>query len=187
MTESSLTIETKIEAILFFKAEPVTVSKLAENLSVDAKEIETALLALEKNLSGRGVVLARNGNEVMLETASEAAPLIESLIKEELSKEIGRAGLEVLSIVLYRGPVTKRDIDYIRGVNSSLVLRNLLIRGLVERADERGARGSFIYKPTFALLSHLGLKNIEELPEYDIVNKEIGEFEAKTETKNDEL
>ncbi|MEK7185313.1 MAG: SMC-Scp complex subunit ScpB [Patescibacteria group bacterium] len=185
MAESSLTIEAKIEAVLFFKAEPVSVSKLAEILSADKvneTEIKAALMSFEKNLSGRGLVLVRNGNDVMLETAPEAATLMESLIKEDLSREIGRAGLEVLSIVLYRGPVTKRDIDYIRGVNSSLVLRNLLIRGLVERADERGARGSFIYRPTFALLSHLGLKNIEELPEYDIVNKEIGEFE----TKNDE-
>lgn len=179
----NLTIESKIEAILFFKAEPVLISKLAENLNVDEAKIETALINFEKNLSGRGIVLVRNGKEVALETTPEAAPLIESLIKEDLSKEIGRAGLEVLSIVLYRGPVTKKDIDYIRGVNSSLVLRNLLIRGLVERADVRGAHGSFIYQPTFILLSHLGLKNITELPEYAIVNREIEEFK----TKNDEL
>lgn len=180
-----LSLEAQIEAALFFKAEPLTTKKLALLLGVDEQKIEESLNKFEENLSGRGIVLVRKNKEVMLETAAEASPIIESLVKEELSKDIGKAGLEVVSIVLYRGPVTKRDIDYIRGVNSSLVLRNLLIRGLVERSENRGARGSFIYQPTFTLLSHLGLKNIEELPEYDIVKKEIEQFEVKKESQDE--
>ena len=170
-----------IESILFFKGEPVTVERLSEITGRKTDEVEEAINVLEKELVNRGVVLMRKGDEVMLGTRSEAGPTIERLIKEELHRDLGRAGLETLSIILYLGPVPRSEIDYIRGVNSSFIIRNLLIRGLVERTENPKDKRSFIYKPTFELLSYLGIKKTEDLPEYETLKQELEERKANKE------
>ncbi|MDQ3014596.1 MAG: SMC-Scp complex subunit ScpB [bacterium] len=166
-------LDAQIEAILFWKGEPMKVKKLAAILDKTDEEIQAGLAELGKKIEGRGVQLIVKEDEVMLGTHNELGTLIESLIKEELMRDLGKAGLETLSIILYRGPVTRRDIDYIRGVNSNFILRNLLVRGLVEKVTNPQDERSFLYKPTFQLLSFLGISNIEELPEYTEVRKEI--------------
>ena len=163
----------RIEAILFYKAAPVSVDELARILGVTEEEIQVGLSELENNLGGRGIRLLRKGTEVLLGTAPDASAQIEALIKEELAKDLGKAGLETLSIVLYRGPISRADIDYIRGVNSTFILRNLLIRGLVERIPHPSDQRSYLYQATFELLGYLGVTHIEELPEYKEINTEI--------------
>lgn len=180
-----MTLAAQLEAILFFKAEPLTTKELAALVEKTVEEIDTTLGELSATLSGRGIVLVRNGDEVMLETAPEAAELIKTLVKETLSRDLGKAALEVLSLVLYRGPVSKSEIDYVRGVNSSFILRNLMIRGLVERAETTGKQRSFQYKPTFELLAHLGVKNVEELPEYTEVQVELAKVADTVTEKTD--
>ena len=165
-------LDKKIEAILFHKAEAVKISELAKILDASKDDVETALDNLEKKLEGRGVTLIKNEGAVMLGTTPETAIVVEKLIKDELDKDLGKAGLETLSIVLYRGPIKRSEIDYIRGVNSSYILRNMVMRGLVERVSVTESR-SFVYKPTFELLSYLGVPCVEELPEYDMVKAEI--------------
>lgn len=166
-------IDKYVEAILFHKAESVKIKDLAKILDVEKEKIENALSQLEENLEGRGVRLLRNNDAVMLGTTPETAVIIEKLIKDELDKELGKAGLETLSIVLYRGPISRSEIDYIRGVNSSYILRNMVMRGLVERTND-AKRRSFIYRPTFELLSYLGVTSVSKLPEYETVQKEVG-------------
>ena len=174
-------LESQLEAILFFKAEPVTVGRLAELVGADKKAVEASLAALEKNLTGRGVALVRTKDEVELRTSLHAAALIEKLMREELSREVGKAGAEVLAIVLYRGRATRREIDWIRGVNSVFTVRELGARGLLaRRADTKDAR-SFVYEPTVELLAHLGVSRIEDLPDYAAAKKELDEFASKTE------
>lgn len=162
-----------IEAILFFKAEPVSIKVLAEMTNGGTEEIVTALANLETALTGRGITLLRKDNEVSLGTAPEAAIIIEKLTKEELARDLGKAGLETLSIVLYKGPISRPEIDYIRGVNSSFILRNLTVRGLVERLTKEGDNRTYVYRPTFELLSQLGITQISDLPDYDIVTQEL--------------
>ena len=126
----------------------------------------------------------------MLGTSPENHDLIEKLKKDELSKDIGKAGLETLSIVLYRGPVRKSEIDYIRGVNSGSILRNLMIRGLIERKSDEKDQRSFLYVPTFDLLSFLGISELNELPEYEKVKTELEkavEDEAQEKTIDEEI
>lgn len=176
-----MNLENTIEAILFFKGEPVSIDRLKRILHKSETEIIEALNTLEQNLANRGIVLMRKGDEVMLATNKKAGDLIESLIKEELHKELGRAGLETLSIVLYLGPVSRSEIDYVRGVNSTFILRNLLIRGLVERIDNPKDKRSFLYQGTFELLSYLGVKTIQELPEYQTTRTEIEERRRRRE------
>ncbi|OHA84442.1 MAG: hypothetical protein A2408_03995 [Candidatus Yonathbacteria bacterium RIFOXYC1_FULL_52_10] len=171
-------LSARVEALLFYKAEPVAIDRLVVMLGVSKEEIMAALEVLRARYDGTGLSLMQNGEEVMLATASGASELIETLIKEELSREIGKAGIETLSIVLYRGPVTRSEIDYVRGVNSNFMLRALMTRGLVERvADPAGGRVP-LYRPTFELLSHLGVTRAEDLPDYEAVREELVAFEA---------
>lgn len=178
-------ISQKIEAILFWKAEPVSVKKLAQLLEIKDVEIREGLAQLKNNLQNRGLALVETDEEVMLGTAKELSPLIERLTKEELTRDLGKAGLETISIVLYQGPISRADIDYIRGVNSQFIVRNLLIRGLVERIDNPQDARSFLYKPALQLLSHLGISNIKDLPEFEVVKKDIESFKDNSISNND--
>jgi segregation and condensation protein B len=180
MNSSSESMSAKIEAILFWKAEPVSVKKLASLLNVDQASTKVGLQELETALKGRGLTLVQTDDQVMLGTAPQFSPLIEQLTKDELTRDLGKAGLETLSIVLYQGPISRADIDYIRGVNSQFILRSLLIRGLVERVDNPKDARSFLYKTTLQLLAHLGISRIDELPEYEKVRMEIEAFKAAT-------
>lgn len=155
-----------IEAILFYQAEPMKVSRLATLLKRSEPEVLDAIKVLEDKLQATGLCLLTNGGEVTLGTSPDASALIEAITKEELSKDLSKASLETLAIVLYKGPVTRAEIDYIRGVNSTFILRNLLIRGLVEKIDNPNDQRSFLYKPTFELLEHMGVTKTEELPKY---------------------
>ncbi|OGI92692.1 SMC-Scp complex subunit ScpB [Candidatus Nomurabacteria bacterium RIFCSPLOWO2_01_FULL_46_18] len=166
-------LEKKIEAILFWKGEPISIKKLAEILKVKEEEIKNAIFNLKRSLEDRGIVLLETGHEVTLGTTPEYSSLIENLQKEELNKELSKASLETLSIVLYKNGATRAEIDYIRGVNSTFTLRALAVRGLVERIlDPKDAR-RYLYRPSFDLLSYMGIKSIEELPDYGEINKTI--------------
>ena len=169
-------LDKKIEALLFWKGEPMKLKKIADMLSVSEEEIKNSIQILKEKLEGRGVSLMEKEDEVMMVTAGECSELIEKLTKEELSKDLGKAALETLSIILYQGPIKRSELDYIRGVNSQFILRNLLVRGLIEKiADPKDAR-TFVYKPSFELLAHLNVKSIEELPDYEAVRKDIESF-----------
>ncbi len=175
-----MNLSSQIEAILFWKAEPVSIKKLASLLNVDSQAARQGLAELEQALRGRGLTLVQTDEDVMLGTAKEFSPLIEQLTKEDLVRDLGKAGLETLSIILYQGPISRADIDYIRGVNSQFILRNLLIRGFVERVDNPTDARSFLYKTTLDLLSHLGLTKREDLPEYEQVKKDIESFKGES-------
>ena len=172
-----------IEAILFHKAGPVKRSELKKILSIESDVLDLALIDLEKQLEGRGLQLMIKDSSVMLGTHPEVADIIESLVKNELDKTLSKVALETLSIVLYRTPISRAEIDYIRGVNSSFILRNLLIRGLVERIAVTGKRGN-VYRPTFELMSYLGVTRLEDLPDYEKMRNEIEE-RTNIEDEND--
>ncbi len=173
-------LSSQIEAVLFHKAESLSVKRLAQILKKDDAEIRNAVRELKEELKGRGLTLVEWEDEVTLGTSKEVSILIETLTKEELTKDLGKAGLETLSIILYQGPLVRADIDYIRGVNSNFILRNLLVRGLVERVENPKDTRSFLYKPTLELIAHLGLSHITELPDYEAVRKDIETFKNQT-------
>ncbi|MBI2617904.1 SMC-Scp complex subunit ScpB [Candidatus Kaiserbacteria bacterium] len=172
-------ITAQIEAILFFKNEPVTRKWLGTALGAPLAEIDNGLISLKEKLNGRGVLLLEKDDEVALRTAPDYSPLLQRIRKEELSKDLGKAGLETLSIVLYRGPVTRGEIDFIRGVNSTFIIRSLLVRGLVERIPNPKDMRGFLYRPTVELFSFLGISAIDELPEYKEVREEMKLFETE--------
>ena len=179
-------LSSQIEAVLFFKAEPLSVKRLSQILKREEGEIKNAIRELREELKGRGLTLVEWEDEVTLGTSKDASGIIEALTKDELVKDLGKAGLETLSIILYQGPLSRADIDYIRGVNSNFILRNLLIRGLIERVENPKDQRSFLYKPTLELISHLGLSHIAELPDYESVQHDIEAFKnAQEETRHE--
>lgn len=170
-------LEQQIEAILFFKAEPVSLKKLAEYLEVPLDEIQTAVIRLREGYVDRGMILVELDDAVSLGTAPELAGLIENLQKEDLNKELSKASLETLSIILYKNGASRAEIDHIRGVNSSFTLRALCVRGLVEKTiDPKDSRKN-LYKPTLELISYLGINDIHQLPEFDSL--ELGLLQAQ--------
>jgi len=184
-----MNLEQSIEAILFWKGEPMSIKELSKALSAGDSDIFAALKELEASLSTRGIILLRKvdkagSEEIMLGTSPEAGQLIEKLTREELSKDLGKASLETLSVIMYRGPVKRSEIDYIRGVNSTFILRNLLVRGLVEKKPAPDDNRASVYGPSFELLSHLGIAKVEDLPNYREVQGEIQRFKEGQEASD---
>lgn len=161
-----MNLSKNIEAVLFISGGPVSISRLSAIFKKTDEEIKKALNDLEISLENRGIRLVTNQNNVMLGTSADTSEYCEELIKEELNKTIGKAGLETLSIVLYKENATRAEIDYIRGVNSTFTLRNLSIRGLVERKINPKDKRSFVYSPSFELLRYLGINKNSELPNF---------------------
>ncbi|MEX1027281.1 MAG: SMC-Scp complex subunit ScpB [Candidatus Paceibacterota bacterium] len=176
----SLSLQSQIESILFAKGEAMSLEALAEHTGADRQALQDALNDLEHTLaqegSERGIRLVQTDTTAELATAPEASELIRSLNTKELTKRLGKAGLETLTIVLYQGPVSRRDIDYIRGVNSTSILRNLTIRGLIEQQESDDGTRALVYQPTTELLRHLGLSRREDLPQYNEIAGEVEQF-----------
>ena len=184
-------MEEKLEALLFALGRPLRRTELQKMLGATPDAIKKAI----KNLADRrgGVVLVDDGSEVELRVGAEHSELIGRIRKEEYSREIGKAGLEALSAVLYRGPLTRSEIDFIRGVNSSQTLRTLALRGLVrkvendkERTLPAGRRGSFLYEPTTELLSQLGVLRAQDLADYADVRQKLQQLEEAYRQKQTE-
>lgn len=171
---SPMALHESIEAVLFYKAGPMKKQALAKLLDVDIEKLEAALLTLKERLQNGATTLVLTDDEAALAVGKEHDALIENIRKEELRRDIGKAGAETLAIVLYRSPVTRSEIDRIRGVNSSYILRALETRGLVER---RSGRRQNEYVPTTELMRHLGIREKMEMPEYASVMNALEAFE----------
>jgi len=163
-----------LESLLFVLGESVTIARLSHITGKPENEVKEALGELENNLKGRGICLLLKEDVVGLVSAPENAGTVEKVIKEEISSELTKASLETLAIVVYKGPVSRMEIDYIRGVNSSFILRNLMMRGLVERNLNPQDARIFIYRPSSDLYKMLGITKIEDLPQWT-------EFKERTE------
>lgn len=166
----------KLEAVLFIAGENVSLERLSKIVKKDKEEVKKALEKLEENLTERGVRLSQNGNAYMLATAPEFSGLVGDFMKEELGEDLSRATLETLAVIVYKGPLSRSHIDYIRGVNSSFTVRNLMIRGLVDRKPDLRDSRSWLYSPSFEFLKYMGIEKIEKLAGYDEFRKEMEEL-----------
>lgn len=168
----------RAEAFLFVEGGSLTRKKLASLVGVPERDLAPILQELGSRLHGRGLSLIASTTEVSLVVSPEASAAVKAASQQELEKEVGDAGLEVLSIILYRGPSTRAQIDYIRGVNTSSTIRTLLMRGLIERTGNPDDAREYVYRPTIDLLAHLGVRSVEELPDHDKIHAELAAFEA---------
>ena len=183
-----MVLKSVIETILFAYGEPISEEKLAKLAKSKKEDIASALEELTRDYEGKGLSLLRKDDKWCLGTNPENAKFVEDLMKSEFGEELSRAASETASIIAYKGPITRADIEYVRGVNSSFILRSLMMRGLIERIENPKDARSFLYSISFDFLKHLGLTKIEDLPQYAEYHKEkMGDLEEvqKAPEKND--
>ena len=161
-----------VESLLFVADGPVTVKQLAETIQCDRIDVEMALEQVQEECQQRGVRLQRLGDRFQLVTAPEASELIERFLGLSLSSKLSPAALETLAIIAYKQPITRPEIDTIRGVNSDGVLRTLVSKGLVEEVGRLETVGHpVLYGTTFQFLQYFGLNSLAELPDMDMEEK----------------
>ncbi len=178
-------IDVLIEGLLFYKSAPQKKQTVLKLFEITEDELAIAIQTLQIRLADGATRLIETLDEIQLVTAPEFAPIIETLRKSELKADIGKAGAETLAIILYQEPITRAEIDRIRGINSSFILRNLMIRGLICRNQNKN-RGSYEFTISPALLAHLGITYKGQLPDFALVANELEQFSSNTKTENSE-
>lgn len=166
MKKSDKNLESVIESLLFVAERPVTLKELAEVLGEHMGDVQRAVDNLTEQMEGRGIRVLREGEKFHLVSAPEYSGHVAKLLNKELRSDLSQSAIEVLAIVTYKQPVTKGEIEAIRGVNSENVVRQLLLRGLIEPKGRRDTIGRPTeYGTTTELLNHLGVTDSAALPE----------------------
>lgn len=164
-------LKTKLESLLFISSQPLSFKRLSNLLEVEETAIEQLVkdLSEEYKLQNKGFQVIENGRKVEMVSHPENSDLAQKFLKEELSGDLTPAGLETLTIITYRAPITKIELEQIRGVNCSLILRNLMIKGLIEEEkDEK--RMAIYYRPSLDFIRYLGINKVEELPNFEALH-----------------
>jgi segregation and condensation protein B len=154
-----------IEALLFVADDPVTVTDLATALQAPLDDVQQAVEYLIARSPARGIAVARTGSRVQLVTAPEAAPYIERFLGIDRSAKLSPAALETIAVIAYRQPITRAQVEAIRGVNSDGVIRTLRAKNLIETVGhlEQAGRPELL-GTTFEFLRYFGLESLEKLP-----------------------
>ena len=168
-----MNIESVIESLLFISGEPMSFKKMAKLTSINEGELKLSAGVLTKKYSDekRGLRILIKGDKAQIVTAGENSEFVEKFLKADVEGSLSRAASEVVSIIAYRGPLARSEIEEIRGVNCSFTLRHLMIRGLIERINNPEDARAYLYKISFDFLKKLGVESVEELPKYDKLRK----------------
>jgi segregation and condensation protein B len=159
----------RLEALLFVAAEPVLTAQLAAALETTTTEVEQGLRALEESLQSRGLRVQRYAGRVQMTSAPEFAELIERFLGLEATTRLSRAALETLSIIAYQQPVTRPQVDAVRGVNSDGMMKSLLSKGLIQETGRAEGPGRpILYSTTAEFLQHFGINSVRDLPPLDL-------------------
>lgn len=160
----------KLEALLFYYGEPISFNKISSILDIKEEEVSSLVQEFYGKMESdplRGLFLLIKDDKAQLATKPDFHSIFQKLIEDDLKEELTPAAIETLSIISYLGPISRADIDYIRGVNSSFTIRNLILRGLIERKTGKTKSNIYEYEASFDFLSHVGVKKIEDLPQYE--------------------
>lgn len=186
MTEEHKNTETfaKIEALLFVSSGLVSIYQLSKALEITESEVETHLADLETHykMDGHGLRLMRVKSRVQLTTAPALSKSVENFLELEVSSTLSQAALEALAIVAYKQPITRPEVDMIRGVNSDSVMRTLLSKGLIEELGRADTPGRPIYYGSSSeFLQYFGLETIDALPfiDFEVLEENIKENGSK--------
>ena len=168
-----MSLRSKIESLLFVSSQPISITQLKKLTDAKKGEVEVALCELKaiyEEKKDSGIILAVSGDKCQMVSHPDNAKLVKSFLKSDVTGELTDPGLETLTIVAYRGPITKPELEQIRGVNCGLILRNLLIRGLIERLDAK-KESLPKYQVTHDFLKFLGVSSVSKLPDYEKLAK----------------
>ncbi len=155
-----------LEAVLFVASKPFKAKDFAKIFELEESAVKLALDALAEEKKDSGIVLLENRGEYQLSTNSACSTQVKNFLNAELREKLTDATVEVLAIIAYRQPISKAEIEAIRGVNSQYSLRHLLMRGLIEKINNPADARSFLYQTTTEFLMHMGMISVSELPEF---------------------
>jgi segregation and condensation protein B len=176
-----------IEALLFVSSTSVSIQQLATALDRSSSEVDFAIQELERRLRSAShpsyLRLQKYQGRYQLATAPEIAPYIEKFLGLETTARLTQAALETLAVIAYRQPITRPQIEAIRGVNSDSVLKSLLSKGLIQEIGRAEAAGRpILYAVTSEFLQHFGFQSIDELPPWE--DESVHQAEQEVEPLN---
>jgi len=160
-------LKSLVESILFVSSKPLSVKELSRVVEKEASAVQSALDSLAQDRKNCGIILLENNDQYQLATAPANSEVVKNFLNTELREKLTEATVEVLGIIAYRQPISKAEIEAIRGVNSQYSVRHLLMRGLIEKIPNPHDQRSVLYQTTTEFLMHMGLQSIKELPEFD--------------------
>lgn len=166
-------LKSQILSILFVASKPVAIKELLETLESPEAELKSAIAELVSENASSGIILLAHNNKLQLASNPDNSSAVKKFLSLELREKLTDAAIETLGIVLYRQPVSKAEIENIRGVNSQYILRQLLIRGLIEKIQSPSDRRMQLYKTTLEFMQHLGIKDMKQLPDFEELTKSI--------------
>lgn len=160
-------LQSQLEALLFVAAKPLQLKEMAQLTGEKPDTVAKALDALSDACreGSRGVQLVKQGTTYQMVSSPDSAALIKEFVKDETMGELSKPSLETLTIIAYRQPITKLDLDRIRGVNCALILRNLLLHGLIEATLDKKLNETY-YSVTLDFIRFLGISDTSELPDF---------------------
>ncbi len=160
-------LKSKIESILFVASKPLSIKDLSKILNQPEPQVQSAMEDLANLKKDSGVVVLENNGEYQLATSSENSSIVKDFLNTDLREKLTDATVEVLAIIAYRQPISKAEIEAIRGVNSQYSIRHLLMRGMIEKVSNPNDARSYLYQTTTEFLQHLGLTSVKDLMEFD--------------------
>jgi segregation and condensation protein B len=168
-----MSLQAKIESLLFVATKPMSVKKVAELTGGESAAVEEALNAISQkfNTDDNGIHFVRHAQSVQFVSSPLHSKMITEYLKEEQAGDLTRPALETLTIIAYRGPMSKVQLDTIRGVNCALILRNLMVKGLIEA---KPAKDKLLtsYHVSMDFVRFLGLHQVTDLPDYERLHSE---------------
>lgn len=166
-------LKSQILSILLVASKPVSLKELKEVLETDDDLLKQAIGELVSANQTSGIIILAHDNKLQLASNPDNSSIVKKFLALELREKLTDAALETLAIILYRQPVSKAEIENIRGVNSQYTLRHLLIRGLVEKIQSPSDKRTQLYKTTLEFMQHLGIKNMKDLPNFEELTKAV--------------
>ena len=173
--EQEKTTVAQIEAILFASGDPVSIEKIGNFLKLNKKQFDKEIKGLIEKYedSESGLQIIEKRGKIQLATKANLSESVAKFLGKALNEELSKATLETLAVIAYRGPVTRVQIEHIRGVNCSYALRTLSLRGIVDRKENPLDSRSYIYEVSFEFLKSLGLENVENLNKYKELREQL--------------
>jgi segregation and condensation protein B len=166
-------LASQIMSVLFASSKPVSIPELIEALETDETTLKDAISVLVSQNHNSGIIVLALNDRLQLASNPDNSSQVKKFLALELREKLTDAALETLAIIVYKQPVSKAEIENIRGVNSQYILRQLLIRGLIEKIASSTDKRMQLYKPTLEMMQHLGIKSTQELPDFEELTKNI--------------
>ena len=164
-------LDSQIESILLVAEKPVSIKEIATVTSTMVSDVQKSLVKLIASYNDKGFKVIKKGDYYSLVTAPENSEVVARFLNEELRHDLSDASLETLSIVTYKQPITRIEIEEIRGASSDQLVRNLMVRGLISEIGRKETPGRpILYGTTMEFLQYFGLSSEDELPKFDITD-----------------